>query len=472
MNVSREGQIDLTNLKYVSASGYDTLLAGDILFNNTNSPELVGKTAYIKRDSDWAYSNHMTRVRLADGAADPAWVSYSLHYLFVSGFFKLHCSNHVNQASINSRFLADQVVIPLPPLAEQRRIVAEIEKQFSRLDAAVEALKRAQGNLRRYRASVLKAACEGRLVPQDPNDEPASELLNRALTERRKRGEATHLATLSAKTTNGSRSFSGKTYSEPLAPECRTSPSLPSGWICANLGELVELTNGINFSASQKGTKGVPTIDVLNMYGRGTRARLTGLYRVDFDCRDHQLLRDGDILFVRSSVKREGVGWTALVKGLQEPTTYCGFIIRARLQSDEISPDYLTYFFRSNAARQALVAHSSQVTITNINHAILERFILPLPPLTEQHRIIAEIERRLSVVDALEVTVGSSLKRAERLRQSILKRAFEGKLVPQDPNDEPASVLLERIRAGRDNGSRSNRRTKADGGQPRLSVER
>jgi type I restriction enzyme S subunit len=79
----------------------------------------------------------------------------------------------------------------------------------------------------------------------------------------------------------------------------------------------------------------------------------------------------------------------------------------------------------------------------------IKALILSLPPFSEQHRIVAEVERRLSVVDELEAIIAANLKRAERLRQAILKRAFEGKLVPQDPTDEPASVLLERIRAER-----------------------
>ena len=85
----------------------------------------------------------------------------------------------------------------------------------------------------------------------------------------------------------------------------------------------------------------------------------------------------------------------------------------------------------------------------SLSERLLQAFAVPVPPLAEQHRIVAEVERRLSVIDELEAIVAANLKRAERLRQSILKRAFEGKLVPQDPKDEPASVLLERIRAKR-----------------------
>jgi type I restriction enzyme, S subunit len=97
-----------------------------------------------------------------------------------------------------------------------------------------------------------------------------------------------------------------------------------------------------------------------------------------------------------------------------------------------------------------LTRNSRGIAYTGINIETLKQLPIPIPPLDEQHRIVAEVERRLSVIEQMESTIEHSLKRAERLRQAILKRAFEGKLVSQDPNDEPASVLLERIRAERE----------------------
>lgn len=114
MNISHEGDISLSTLKYVDVDEYDALRSGDVLFNNTNSPALVGKTSYIRQDSDWAYSNHMTRLRLRPGY-HAGWVAYALHHLFFTGYFQLHCRHHVNQASINTTFLAESVSIPVPP---------------------------------------------------------------------------------------------------------------------------------------------------------------------------------------------------------------------------------------------------------------------------------------------------------------------------------------------------------------------
>jgi type I restriction enzyme S subunit len=118
----------------------------------------------------------------------------------------------------------------------------------------------------------------------------------------------------------------------------------------------------------------------------------------------------------------------------------------ARLRPIKVSPRYLLWMFKSNVFRRFVDDLNTGSLIQHMFTSQLAEFTLPLPPLAEQHRIVAEVERRLSVIDELEMQVEASLKRAERLRQAILKRAFEGKLVPQDPNDEPASLLLERIR--------------------------
>jgi type I restriction enzyme S subunit len=119
--------------------------------------------------------------------------------------------------------------------------------------------------------------------------------------------------------------------------------------------------------------------------------------------------------------------------------------------SKHVKPHFAEIYLRSTFGRAQLVANAKwAVNQASINQQDVLSTVIPLPPLPEQHRIVAEVERRLSVITSIERTVEANFARAARLRQSILKRAFEGKLVPQDPNDEPASVLLERIRAGRE----------------------
>ena len=141
MNIDREGRLNLAVVKSVPSDNPLRIRVGDVLFNNTNSPELVGKTTAIEREGEWAYSNHMTRLRPPEGI-DPKFLAIQLHYFWSRGYFRSLCNNHVNQASVASSTLAERVQIVITPHAEQRRIVAAIETSLTRLDAGVAELKR------------------------------------------------------------------------------------------------------------------------------------------------------------------------------------------------------------------------------------------------------------------------------------------------------------------------------------------
>jgi type I restriction enzyme S subunit len=167
MNVSQEGRIDLSNLKFVPKKEVDRearlLRFGDVLFNNTNSPELVGKTACYDLPEPRAFSNHMTRVRCHPKALDPHYCALVLHTKWMDGYFASICNNHVSQASISRAVLVD-TPIALAPLAEQERIVAKVEALLAHVNAARQALAKVPAILKRFRQSVLAAACSGRLT--------------------------------------------------------------------------------------------------------------------------------------------------------------------------------------------------------------------------------------------------------------------------------------------------------------------
>ena len=203
---------------------------------------------------------------------------------------------------------------------------------------------------------------------------------------------------------------------------------LPKGWCWIELEEISDFKNGINFKKEQKGGQGILTVDVLNMYSQGVNVALDKLYRVDIKIDRERILKYGDILFVRSSVKREGVGWAALFKESSEPITFCGFIIRARISSVEIHPEYLTYYLRTHSAREKIVASSNQVTITNINQDSLGKIRIPLCSAKEQERIVEKIEELFSDVDKGVESLKTAQKQLKVYRQAVLKWAFEGKL--------------------------------------------
>lgn len=438
------GRIDLSMVKELSEvrKGYTPFKNGDILFAKITPCMENGKVAIahdLKNGLGFG-STEFHVIRLPNSFPK----QFFFCYLVQEGFRKeaqRNMTGSAGQLRVPSSYMREAPV-PLPPLPEQHRIVDKIEELFTKLDAGVEALKKIKVQLKQYRQAVLKCAFEGKLTAEwrekhKDQLEPASVLLERIEEERKKKlGQpAPQLRQ------------SGKKHKEPAPLDISELHRLPESWTWAALGEIAEFKNGINFSRNQKGNKGTLTIDVLNMYSKSIFLSLENLYRVNKLVSDECVLRYGDVLFVRSSVKREGVGWASAFKEISEPVTFCGFIIRARLLGQGVLPEYITYFMRTDFARQLIVRKGSQVTITNISQDSVGRILVPLTPVAEQRKIVEEIERRFSVADEIEKVVDKSLKQADRMRQSILKMAFEGKLVPQDPADEPAEKLLERIKA-------------------------
>lgn len=198
---------------------------------------------------------------------------------------------------------------------------------------------------------------------------------------------------------------------------------IPEEWKVVKLAEIAEFKNGINFTKEQKGSRGVLTIDVLNMYGQSIYVDLSQLYRVNTDLKKEYFLVPGDILFVRSSLKREGVGWASLFGKWNEPVTFAGFVIRARLKRSDILPEFLTYFLRSGIARRELISSGGQVAITNISQDQLGLLDIPLPPLSEQQKI-AEI---LSTVDKKIETETERKERLQKIKTGLMNDLLTGK---------------------------------------------
>ena len=357
---------------------------------------------------------------------------------------------------------AATIPLALAPLPEQHRIVAEIEKQLTRLDASVAALERVRANLKRYRASVLKTACEGRLVPteaqlaraENRGYEPAGRLLERILAERAAASTPSPL-TGEGRGEGAPKPKRRRKYKEPAPPDTSTLPKLPEGWVWATVeqvgavGEQSVLTGpfGTNLKRTDFTSTGIPvlTIGCLNEAG----ILLDKAAYVSNE-KAHELsryaLRAGDLLFSRMAT----VGRAGLVGPDIAGCVFNYHIMRLRLDEGTVSPKFFMSYVRGSSDVDRYVRNINHgSTRDGINTVQLLAMPIAVAPLAEQHRIVADVERRLSVVQQAEAAVEAGLKRAGRLRQSILKRAFSGKLVPQDPADEPASTLLERIRAER-----------------------
>ena len=423
--------------------GYTRFSEGDVLFAKITPCMENGKIAIAKglTNGSGCGSTEFHVVRAPDALSN----EYLAHFLLREEFRKeaqRNMAGTAGQLRVPPGFLSD-AIFPLPPLPEQRRIVAEIEKQFTRLDASVAALRRTQANLKRYRASVLRAACSGELVPTEAElacaegreYEPADVLLERILAERRARWESQEKRR-------------GK-YKEPAAPDTSDLPTLPAGWVWATLAQLGEVRLGRQRSPKRAtGPNMRPYMRAANVTWNGLD--ISDVKEMDFTQTEYETygLWAGDILLSEASGSPDEVGKPAVWNAEIDNCCFQNTLIRVRAEP-ELVP-YVYCHLLSDARSGALGRAARGVGIHHLGAQRAETWVVGLPPLAEQYRIVAEVERRLSVAQQAAAAVEASLQRAERLRQSILKRAFSGELVPQDPDDEPASVLLGRLRAQRE----------------------
>jgi type I restriction enzyme S subunit len=307
--------------------------------------------------------------------------------------------------------------IPVAPPDEQKNIVAEIEKQFSRLDDAVAGLKRIRTNLKCYKAAVLKAAVEGKLTEewrkQNPKIEPADKLLKRIIAERKKKWEAEH---------------PGRKYKEPAPPDTSNLPELPKGWVWATVEQLAAKVQYGSSSKTDEDREGVPVLRMGNIFEGSLK-----LDDLKYLPKSHAefpelLLQNGDLLFNRTN-SPELVGKTAVYKGVPKPCSFASYLIRVQF-NDSASSNFVSFCINSDHGRKWIKSVvSQQVGQANVNGSKLQAFSVPLPPHTEQQKIVEEVEIYLSVAEEIEATIETNFKRADRLRQATLMKAFSGKLL-------------------------------------------
>lgn len=326
------------------------------------------------------------------------------------------------------------IPLALPPLPEQHRIVAKIEELFSELDKGVESLKTAQEQLKIYRQAVLQRAFEGKLTEEwrrAQKDLPNREDLLKLV----KIEHAKKMIELGKKAVAFPR-FSSE--------EINDFAEIPETWTWTRLGSVIDTCLGKMLDANKN--KGTLKPYLGNANVRWGYFDISVLKSMKFlNNEDHRYgVRQGDLIVCEGGEPGRCAIWTT-----KNPEIMIQKALH-RVRCDDTVNNKVLYYF---LLYSSLTGHlNNYFTGTTIKHLPSEKLILipiPLCSLTEQHQIVAEIESRLSVCDKLEESIAQSLLQAEALRQSILKKAFEGKLVPQDPQDEPAEKLLARIRAER-----------------------
>jgi len=370
-------------------------------------------------------------------------------------------TSSVTVKHLSSRSI-ETIPLPLPPLGEQERIVAKIEQLFSELDKGVEALKAAEAQLNVYRQALLKHAFEGKLTAdwREANKdklESADTLLARIKTEREARYQQQLDDWKLAVKDWEARDREDKKPAKPkkaskfdtIRPKELTGFSdLPLGWAYCRLGEFIDhIDAGKSFKCDERPPKGdeigVAKVSAVTWgeYQEAESKTCTDPTKINPD----YFIKPGDFLFSRANTI-ELVGACVVVRAISQRIMLSDKTLRVHIPNN--LEDYILQYLRSHNGRREIMARSTgnQDSMRNIGQERIRNIVFPISGYEEGKLVLEKLGAQLSVVDHMEADVETQLKKSEALRQSILKKAFAGQLVPQDPTDEPAATLLERIK--------------------------
>ena len=345
------------------------------------------------------------------------------------------------------------------PAAEQTRIVEKLEELLSDLDAGVAELKAAQKKLAQYRQSLLKAAVEGALTADwrsarslaNEEAETGAQLLARILTERRSRWQTRQLAKFQSQGKAPPKDWQAK-YPAPAAPDTAGLPALPLDWVWASAEQLCDfITKGTTPSKGldMAGDKVIPFLRVTNLTDKGV---LDMADKVFVSRKTHRSFLARSVVYpddVLMNIVGPPLGQVSLV-----PATFLEWNINQAIAIfravDGVLPGFLSLNLLCPPAQRWLNARSKTTAgQTNLTLEVCRSLPIPLPPRAEQLALIAVADEAINRVAEQALAIQISLKQSAAQRKNILQAAFSGQLVPQDPADEPASVLLARIRAER-----------------------
>jgi type I restriction enzyme S subunit len=484
--------------------GYKRFQDGDVIFAKITPCMENGKTALAQglKGGVAAGSTEYHVLRPTVAVSDKLLMYYLLQES-VRRDARAQMTGTAGQLRVPRSFLEERV-LSIPPFPEQHRIVEAIESYLTRLDAAVALLERVQQNLKRYRASVLKAAVEGHLVPTEAElakkegrtYEPASELLKRILVERRKkwvenaaeksRAKAEEKARKAGKswthandikTLEKERTKAATKYKEPATPDTSNLPDLPEGWQYMSVDEFSSgsrnaIKRGPFGSTLRKEffvSSGVKIYEQQHAINDDFSLGHYYISQEKFETLRPFQLKPGDIIISCSGT----IGRVAIVPETAETGIINQALLKLSLDERIILNGYFKAVFTSLSRRAVAGAARGSGMQNFAGVRELKNVGFPTPPIQEQERILLNLDHYESVIQGWAVSIDRALQRCRKLRQSILKWAFEGKLVEQNPNDEPASSLLERIKAEREamqprkrrrtNGQKKNEPTKHDG---------
>jgi type I restriction enzyme S subunit len=416
-NIGLRGELVLDLVRTVPeilARPHYDLRVGDVLVCMTNSADLVGKCTLFDLPGRYVFSNHLTRLRTNPEAIDGGYLRWYLWLQWKTGVFDDSCKHWVNQSALPKEALVEAEVA-VAPIAEQRRIVSQVEALLGRVRSSQERLVKTPTTLKRFRQAVVAAAC-------------------------------------TAKLTADWRRSKGVPGSDGVTDD------VPSGWRPVCVGDVID---NLKYGTAQKCTpekRGTPVLRIPNV-AKGTIDHTDLKYAV-LPPKERESLRliPGDILIIRSNGSVALVGRSALVRKQEQGFVYAGYLIRIRPRRKVIKPEFLNLVLGSYDVRLQIELEARSTSgVNNINSEEVRALQFLLPPVEEQDEIVRRVEALLSVGDRLEGRYAKAKTQVDRLTQSVLAKAFRGELVMTEAElarregreYETAEELLARIKRER-----------------------
>lgn len=432
------GFLDLNAVHSIEASENEieklVLKHGDVLFNEGGDRDKLGRGwVWEGQIPECIHQNHVFRARPQTGVIDPYFLSYWGNSAAAKKYFEEEGKQTVNLASISLSKLGE-LPVPLPSLAEQRRIVAKLEALLAKVDASRKRLERIPIILRRFRQAVLASACDGRLTEdwreRNPNSESAGILLQQMQIERKTRWEARH---------------EKRRYSRPEELEETNLPTIPESWVWSNFDQCSwEITVGhVGPMRDRYIPKGKSFLRSQNI--RPLRFDSAGLVFIPEDF--HQTLSKsalygGEILVVRSGANTGD----CCVFPSEFGEANCSDLVIARPLSGLLA-EYGASYVASPQGQAHLAMNETGIAQPHFNIGAMRVKPFPLPPKAEQQEIVKRINDLFTFADQIEARYAKAKTQVDRLTESVLGKAFRGELVAKEPTDEPADVFLNRLAA-------------------------
>jgi type I restriction enzyme S subunit len=446
---SATGRIAEDGLRAIPLSPSDrekyALTQGDLLaFRVNGSKDITGRVVEYRGTEGFAYCDHFIRLKVDPRAVNPTFAAAAFGEHGVRQQIERNMVSSAGQNTV-SQGTFRAVQFRLPPLNEQKRIVARIEALQARSDAAKEALDAVPPLLEKFRQSVLAAAFRGDLTKKwreaHPDVEPASELIRRIGAPPRPHRWASRSTRLQV----GDAGLS----------VCNPETQVPRGWCWTALVDVAQLESGHTPSRNhpEYWNGEIPWVsipDARDHHGREISQTLSTVTQAGLDNSAARVLPSRTVFLCRTAAS---IGYTLILgRPMATSQDFVAWVCNAALV-----PEYLMYLLQ--AEKQSLLRFAKGSTHRTIYFPEILSLHICLPPVDEQREIVSNIEARLSRVEGLRSAMRSIEAASQGLNQSIFAKAFRGELVPQDPNDEPAAVLLERIRQAREaaGGNREGR---------------